>query len=262
MATILILLATSTRGLLRDRPAVALTFALPLLFFTVFAAVFGSLDQAVPKALDVDLEVADSGTFSAAFVESLREDPMLRVTPVANSAATAERLASGKTDAYVRVPGGFDARIEDGQTAVLEVLTDGSNPLVGPAVSGALLGVLLTTGADFSDDLAPTGGEPFRIDLSDGIGRGDSQPSTAFFAAGLGVLFLMISLTNRAGMILEDRENGTLERLLSTRVTLPTYLLGRALFPFCSVWSRSRRCSGGPHSCSTCRFTNISAAMP
>jgi ABC-2 type transport system permease protein len=53
----------------------------------------------------------------------------------------------------------------------------------------------------------------------------------SFYAAGIGVMFLLFSMVGAAGgALLEEAESGTLERLLSTNVGMTGILIGKWLF--------------------------------
>lgn len=61
----------------------------------------------------------------------------------------------------------------------------------------------------------------------------DAEPRSivAYYAAGIGVMFLLFSMANGAGgSLLEEAERGTLERLLTTSVSMTSLLLGYWLF--------------------------------
>ena len=53
----------------------------------------------------------------------------------------------------------------------------------------------------------------------------------SFYAAGIGVMFLLFSMVGAAGsVLLEEAESGTLERLLSTNIGMPGILLAKWAF--------------------------------
>jgi ABC-2 type transport system permease protein len=53
----------------------------------------------------------------------------------------------------------------------------------------------------------------------------------SFYAAGVGVMFLLFSMVGAAGgVLLEEVESGTLERLLCTNLGMPGILLGKWIF--------------------------------
>ncbi len=71
------------------------------------------------------------------------------------------------------------------------------------------------------------------IDVVDVLGESKKSPLVAFYAAGIGVMFLLFTATGAGGVLLEEQENGTLDRILSTRVTMSTLLIGKLLY----LWS-------------------------
>jgi ABC-2 type transport system permease protein len=52
----------------------------------------------------------------------------------------------------------------------------------------------------------------------------------AFYAAGIGVMFLLFTASGAGGALIEEVESGTLERLLSTRLGMGRLLLGKWLY--------------------------------
>jgi ABC-2 type transport system permease protein len=59
------------------------------------------------------------------------------------------------------------------------------------------------------------------------MGQGKANPVVSMYAAGIAVMFLLFGATGGGGVLLEERENTTLDRLLSTRVTMDQLLLGK-----------------------------------
>jgi ABC-2 type transport system permease protein len=58
----------------------------------------------------------------------------------------------------------------------------------------------------------------------------DKSPVNAFYAAGLGVMFLLFSTMGIAGALLDEERSGTLERLLCSSLGMGRLLVGRWLF--------------------------------
>jgi ABC-2 type transport system permease protein len=65
------------------------------------------------------------------------------------------------------------------------------------------------------------------IQLVDVMGEGKSNPVISMYAAGIAVMFLLFGATGAGGALLEERESQTLERLLSTRMSMDQLLLGK-----------------------------------
>ena len=72
----------------------------------------------------------------------------------------------------------------------------------------------------------------------DVVGETKKNPTVAFYAAGLGVMFLLFSATGAGGALIEEAESGTLDRILSTRVSMTPPAARQARLP--------RRASASP----------------
>lgn len=85
------------------------------------------------------------------------------------------------------------------------------------------------TGAGRSGGAGGAGGL-IAVDVRDVLGEKKKDPTVAIFAAGLGVMFLLFSAAGAGGALIEEVESGTLDRVLSTRVTMTQLLLGKMLY--------------------------------
>ncbi len=68
------------------------------------------------------------------------------------------------------------------------------------------------------------------VAMRDVVGEKKKNPTIAFYAAGFGVMFLLFSATGAGGALIEEAESGTLDRILSTRVSMTRLLLGKLLY--------------------------------
>ena len=150
----------------------------------------------------------------------------------------------------------------------LKLLADTSDPIAPQVLSGLLQKVAMTSMPDvmaqsgidqvdrWGGDLTPeqkarlqknvealrqrrgtgpasgqgAGGELVVVDVRDVLGEKMKNPSVAVVAAGLGVMFLLFSAAGAGGALIEEVESGTLDRVLSTRVTMTQLLLGKMLY--------------------------------
>jgi len=62
------------------------------------------------------------------------------------------------------------------------------------------------------------------------VGEDKKSPMISFYAAAIGVMFLLFTASGSAGALLDEAESGTLERVLSTRVTMTKLLGGKLVF--------------------------------
>jgi ABC-2 type transport system permease protein len=68
------------------------------------------------------------------------------------------------------------------------------------------------------------------VDVRDVVGQAKRNPLVTFYAAGLGVMFLLFSATGAGGALIEEAESGTLDRILSTRVSMTKLLIGKLVY--------------------------------
>jgi linearmycin/streptolysin S transport system permease protein len=62
------------------------------------------------------------------------------------------------------------------------------------------------------------------------VGQDKKSPMISFYAAAIGVMFLLFTASGSAGALLDEAESGTLERVLSTRVTMTKLLAGKLVY--------------------------------
>lgn len=81
-----------------------------------------------------------------------------------------------------------------------------------------------------SPDDPPASGRAFaspEIKVVNILGQGKANPVISVYAAGIAVMFLLFNASTGGGVLLEERENQTLERLLATQMTMDQLLLGK-----------------------------------
>ena len=71
-----------------------------------------------------------------------------------------------------------------------------------------------------------------RVDVRAVVGKsaGQNKNMISFYAAAIGVMFLLFTASGSAGALLDEAESGTLERVLSTRVTMTKLMAGKLVF--------------------------------
>jgi ABC-2 type transport system permease protein len=68
------------------------------------------------------------------------------------------------------------------------------------------------------------------LEVKDVLGETKQNPTATLLAAGLGVMFLLFSATGAGGALIEEAESGTLDRILSTRVSMTSLLVGKLVY--------------------------------
>jgi len=146
-------------ALSRDRVAQAMTFLLPILFFSIFASVFGN---GMSKTARVPVVVVSEDTTAVGrrLVDALKAEKSLRVRTTARPAGAAqdvpevpidraraqEMVRAGDVSVAVVIPAGLDtslARFDGGGNAIT-LYSDPSDPIAPQVVAGMLQKVGMT----------------------------------------------------------------------------------------------------------------------
>ena len=159
--------ATNVR---RDRVAQAMTFVLPIAFFSIFALVFGQQSRRQTRPIRVAVVDDDRSDASRRLMDALRKEPGLQLVESAAPAAAASSAAHvpldrARAEALVRqgdvpiavvVPAGFAAAFGTfGEPAArVALLADVSDPIAPPMVEG----LLQKAGMNAAPDLLARGG--------------------------------------------------------------------------------------------------------
>ncbi|HZE19687.1 MAG TPA: ABC transporter permease, partial [Candidatus Angelobacter sp.] len=290
---ILSIVRTGFMNLRRDRGALTLSFLVPIVFFSIFAGIFGSRNGGT-NPIEIAVVDEDHGELSQRLVEALRAERGLRAQtgpearkgapPSLYDARTAEAaVRAGDLPVAVIIPKGFgESPIQFGPSAKqtkLLILNDSSDPIAAQVVYGliqksamlSLPDAMASEGAKYLDRVsgglsseqrarvdesmrelraysesrrkeeangkgAPSSSRKegmtglISAEIRDVVGENKKSPLVAFYAAGIGVMFLLFSASAAGGAILDESENGTLDRILSSRVTMGTLLLGKLLY--------------------------------
>ncbi len=271
-------------NLRRDRVAQALTFLLPIVFFSIFASVFGG-QGAGTNRIRVAVVDEDQSDLSRRIVEGLGNEAGLRVrtgagedgSAVLDRAGAEAVVRSGEAPVAVVFPKGLGDHFATngfgggGGGPQIQLLADVSDKIAPQMVNGLLQKLTMSVAPDLMmqgglnrfekqagaftpqqrtavDQWLPqlkqqaTTGSGTSGGTGAGMGVGvnvvDVMGSTtrrgsliSFYAAGIGVMFLLFSaVAGAGGALLDEVEAGTFERLLATRVGMNGILVGKWLF--------------------------------
>ncbi|MBL8857348.1 MAG: ABC transporter permease [Planctomycetes bacterium] len=249
---------------LRDRTALLLTFALPIVLALIFGAAMGSMGggQGMGR-VPVLVEDLDESAASRALIEELGRSAGIELKPYSGSRA---RVARGKAVAALLIPSGYGSEIEAGRGPRLVLYRDAARAIEQQVITGSLTPVLMRlsgreigrammkksmaafgldesataalektladslAGADSSDGALPAA---MGLEIEDVTGTDDPAQKNAgksHAVAGIAVMMLLFSLTAAGGTIIEEEQQGTLERLRLTPTASRAVLFGKALF--------------------------------
>jgi len=68
------------------------------------------------------------------------------------------------------------------------------------------------------------------ISVRDVVGEKKRSPMISYYAAGVGVMFLLFTSSGASGSLLDESDSGALDRVLSARVTMTNLLAGKLIY--------------------------------
>ena len=235
------------RRRVRDRTAVLVAVILPFAMAMIFSQTLSGVEG---DRFEANLAVANEdpeGALPAEFTELLRGLDFVRLRE-AGSAAAAGALAEGdEIDAAIVFPAGFSRGVEAGRGGTIAVIASPDSSI------GALVGASLAR--SFASDLnavglsvAVTGGPadgaadaatvararavPPAAEIRPADAQDQAASQSTFFAIGMAVFFLFFAVEFGVRGLLEEREEGTLARLLAAPIRPTSVIGGKALASF------------------------------
>jgi ABC-2 type transport system permease protein len=254
-------------GLWRDRGALVMSFVLPVMVFTIFAAIFGG---ATGEQLRLRVALADEAdtALSRRLIDAVRLSPTLRIVAEGRGRAVVERdVASGAADVGLVVP--RDARALDqligDDPAPLVVVTHPARRVAGALLSGAVQRLYFAQLPDAAlgavvqlvdEAIVPLTDEQ-RVEASGQIaalrpsadgeaetvaafdtlvaeqvlaGSGMAVDQVAYYAGAVAAMFVLLSGVVGASGLHDDLDSGLVERLLAGPGGIGTMVDSRMAF--------------------------------
>ena len=259
MRRIISIAGLNLQQLFRNRGELVGTLVLPLLLTWVFGMAFGS-GAAQSRITEIPFADADTSRYSKFVASTIDESDALKT--VAVSEAEARRLVrDGDAPVAIIVRQGFGENVEHGRDArivtirdpgstqaqaIVQVVAGATDRLAADAKAAHVAANALVSGAD---GVYPSGAPDFRelFLAADEFWRPDppvgvrtevvsassshsselSAPASTQYSLGFTVYFVLMVSLGGAGGILEERELGTLRRLLATPASRSEIVSGK-----------------------------------
>ena len=230
-----------------DRGALAFGIALPIALFALMYGVFGGGASFSATANMVDL---DGGPVAAELIDRISAVDGLTVEMLTEAEAD-KALDRSHILTAVFIPTGFSERLEAGEPASVLFKRRGSGGETGQIVSQIVHGVTQDIAAEFEirelvrSQLDGRGVPEAQIAATVGalMGQASAAPAIAVESRAVGeeedaldrlipgvlTMFLLFAATISAASIIVERKAGTLERLLTTRLSVNQLFVGKFL---------------------------------
>lgn len=232
----------------RDRSAYLLGLVAPLALALVLSLTFGAGTTSTPGVSVglLDLDGSAIGTGLAATLDELQRDGIVRVRPVQDRASASRALDAGDVSAVLIVPAGATSSLAGGSPVELTVVGNPERPIGTRVAASVAKGFaaevdavrlsVATLSSELGRPLAPgemaevaslasSSTRPVTI-VDDAVAtRGFDL--TTYYAIGIAVFFLFFTVQFGVLGVLEEREVGTLDRLLAAPIDARAVLAGK-----------------------------------
>ncbi|ATQ70973.1 MULTISPECIES: ABC transporter permease [Methylosinus] len=214
------LIVKETLQILRDPSSYVVAFLLPALLLLLFG--FGVSFDATRVRIGLVVEQPTPET--TLFEASLFNSPFFEVRRAGDRRAFADDLARGRLDGVVVLPGDFSIRLHRGDTAGVQLITDGGDP------NTAALATAYVQGAwqSWRERRLPDAADGQRIRVSSRVWFNPELESRRFLVPGsIAMIQMMIGSLLTALVVAREWERGTIEALLATPVGIGEFIIGK-----------------------------------
>ena len=249
MARPFLLALLEVKRFLADRGALAFSIALPIALFALMLGVFGGGTSFNATAHVADL---DGGDAARKLIERIEDVDGLDVRRYTEAGLNDALDRSAVLTGFV-IPAGFTSALESGAPAVVRIKRRGNGGNAGQITAAIVQGAADGLASEYElrralGALVSENVSPEQVQLHTGVLLGDARRDPPVrvvnrtlteqddgedildrLLPGVIVMFLLFSVTLNAQTLIEERRNGTLERLLTTQLSTGQLFAGKFL---------------------------------
>lgn len=216
------LVLKETLQVARDPSSFVVAFVLPALLLLLFG--FGISFDAT--RLKIGLVIEEPNPETSWFHASLSNTPFFDVQRATDRRVFLDQLSAGRLNGVIVLSGDFAERLARGDTAGVQVITDGSDPNTAGLVSGYVQGAwaswqtqrLLGTDSRVPGQIAVDARFWFNPEL---------ESRRLLVPGSISLIMMMIGALLTALVVSREWERGTIEALLATPVGIFEFIIGK-----------------------------------
>jgi ABC-2 type transport system permease protein len=218
------LIRKETLQIVRDPSSLVVAVVLPVLLLFLFG--FGVSFDVTNMRVGVVIE--NSSPETVMFEASLANTPFFHVRVAQDRRAFLDDLTASRIEGVVILAGDFSQRIARGDTAGIQIITDGTDPNTASLVTAYVQGAWQTWLAQraLSSGLQAKG----LIATEPRVWFNPELESRRFLVPGsIALILMMIGSLLTALVVSREWERGTIEALLATPASVPEFLVGKVV---------------------------------
>lgn len=242
MAATLVVAVTDLIRRIRNRSALIVAIGAPV----AMAGVFGLLlDGATTTRFTVGVADVDRSAVSRQVTKAMGPDTddRIRFRTFAGEAALRGAVDDGDVDGGVVIPSGFGADAAAGRRLTVVALRDPRHAIGGQVAAAvatsvgnqvARVGLSVRVASELTGRppgalVDPAGGRDAPFVLAEGGDTSRSINASAFFGASMAIVFLFFGVAYAPRSLMQEKEDGTLARVLSCPIAPGALLAGKVL---------------------------------
>ncbi len=208
----------------RDPSCLLVAFVLPMIMLMIFG--YGlSFDM---KDIRTAVVLEDKGPLARSFFESLHSTDYIKAAIYANRRKAEDALIDAEVRAVVIIPGDFSRRIRNGETAPVQLLTDGSEANTAIILENYILGATAVWGAHQSKDRRMDVRPPIEIESRLRYNP-EKNSRNGLIPGSIVIIMAMIGTLLTALVVAREWERGTMEAMLTLPIRKFDLILGKLL---------------------------------
>jgi ABC-2 type transport system permease protein len=216
------LIAKETLQVTRDPSSFVGAFVLPALLLFLFG--FGISFDATRLKIGFAIEAPTPDTDD--FLTALSNTPFFDVRRATDRRAFVDQLSAGRLDGIIVLSGDFSERLARGDTAGIQLITDGSDPNTAGLAAGYVQGAWSVWQGQRG--LGKRGALPGQITIDARFWFNPELESRRFLVPGsISLIMMMIGSLLTALVVSREWERGTMEALLATPVGILEFIIGK-----------------------------------
>jgi len=244
--------AKDLKARLRDRSALLIGIVVPLglafIFNSIFSGISGASDVISLGVVNADHGVAGQ-QFTSQVLPAVGRSGLISIHAEPSLARARALAANGTLAAVIVIPADFTARIQAHQPASMQVIGNVDAPVsaevarsIAEGYAAGLNRVLLSVATVAGTTTLPpaqaqalaaqVAAAAAPVAVADVSAQTRELNQKSFFAAGMAVFFLFFTVQFGVTSLLEERNDGTLARLLAAPISRASILGGKLLTSF------------------------------
>ena len=239
---------------IRDRSAILIAIVTPLVLAFIFNGIFSGIGGG-SNAIKLGYVDQDGGPVAQTFVQqvlgAVNKSGLISVQSEPTLAGARSLVKKGTLNAVIVIPTGFSQAVQSDGPASMQVIGNVDSPIstqiarsIAEGYAAELNRIRLsvaTVAAGTSGALSPdqtssiaarAAAAQAPLAVEDVSSKTKELDAKSFYAAGMAVFFLFFTVQFGVTSLLEERNDGTLARLLAAPIARTSILLGKVLTSF------------------------------